>query len=134
MHVARPGVSAGVAQSNVGWGCSAPCKHRLASRAAHRRQDRTVSPLPRMASQGLPAKGLADGDAVGAIARGLVREYLLRKGMTQALATFDKEAVRVSAKIAAVACSFALGSGWISGAPWRLDLAWSGWRTRRASC
>ncbi|KAA0153759.1 hypothetical protein FNF31_06412 [Cafeteria roenbergensis] len=45
-----------------------------------------------MASQGLPAKGLADGDAVGAIARGLVREYLLRKGMTQALATFDKEA------------------------------------------
>lgn len=49
---------------------------------------------PLMASQGAPAKGLADGDAVGAIARGLVREYLLRKGMTQALATFDKEAVR----------------------------------------
>lgn len=37
---------------------------------------------------------LADKDGIDAIARGLVREYLLRKGMRSVLDSFDAEAVR----------------------------------------
>jgi len=38
-------------------------------------------------------KDVVTSDDVAALARGLVREYLARKGMKDALATFDKEAV-----------------------------------------
>lgn len=40
---------------------------------------------------------LAGQDDIEAISRGLIREFLQRKGYKQALAVFDDEAVRISA-------------------------------------